>query len=118
MNNNIINLLIIFFIIIIFYYLYDLYFTIYEPMSNCDKTTDYLKQDLNKFENKTEDNTKRLNKLEEDIKIINNNIEKNKEYIDNQQEQIKSLSEAMIDKNKAKVPKTTNEIPDDLDNIE
>ena len=114
MNNNIINLLIIFFIFIIIYYIYNLYFSIYEPMSNCDKTNDYLKQDINKIDDNLNNNTKQINKLEQDIKIINENIENNKKNIEDQKNQIIELSKAMIPMHKSNIHKVGIDNPEDI----
>ena len=83
-------------------------------MSNCDKTTDYLKQDINKFDDNLRNNTRQINKLEQDIKIINQNIENNKKMIEDQNNQIQELSKAMVETNKANVPEVGVNNPDDI----
>jgi peptidoglycan hydrolase CwlO-like protein len=83
-------------------------------MSNCDKTTDYLKQDINKFDDKLNNNTKQINKLEQDIKIVNDNIKNNKKMIEDQNKIIQNLSKAMVETNKANVPKVGVDNPDDI----
>jgi len=117
MNNNIINSLIIIFSILICYYLYDLYFTIYEPMDNCDKTSDYLKQDITKFENKLDANIKQINKLEQDITLMKDTINNNKTNLSQQQQQIIDLSSAISTTTSSNIPKIGNTNPEKASNI-
>lgn len=117
MNNNIINSLIIIFSILICYYLYDLYFTIYEPMDNCDKTSDYLKQDITKFENKLDANIKQINKLEQDITLMKDTINNNKTNLSQQQQQIIDLSSTISTTTASNIPKIGNTTPEMGSNI-
>lgn len=112
MNNKIINILIIFFIIAIIYYLYDIFFNIYEPMECQDKTTDYLKQDLNKFETKLDNNSESINKLFQDIELMRETIDKNKSNIEDNQKSIVEFGTSFAEN-------TSKDIPEvDLDNVD
>lgn len=105
MNNKIVNLLITVFIFCILYYLYDIYFTIYESMEcNNDKTSDYLKQDINKVELKLDNNSTDINKMMQDIEFMQESIENNKNSIKTNNTSISEMGSSLVKTNKNNIP--------------